>query len=192
MAYSGDMATVEKLDTLSVAEYLALEARSDTRHEYVDGVIYAMVGGSVRHNLVASTVLSMLRSHLRKSPCRVYMSDMKVQADTRFYYPDVMVSCGDLKPTATYESAPVLIVEVLSESTEAKDRLEKLVAYQSISSLTEYVLIAQDKMQVEIYLRDETNWSRRICSYGDTLRFESIEFECPIEQIYEDVVQSLK
>lgn len=185
------MSTVEKFDTLSVAEYLTQEERSDTRHEYVDGVIYAMVGGSVRHNLIASTVLSMLRSHLRNNPCRAYMSDMKVQADTKFYYPDVMVACRELDFTATYESAPVLIVEVLSESTEAKDRLEKLVAYQRISSLTEYVLISQDKMQVEIYRREQTTWSRTICSYGDRVHFESVELECPVEQIYEDVVASL-
>jgi len=186
------MSTVEKFETLSVAEYLALEGRSDTRHEYVDGVIYAMVGGPVRHNLVAASLLSMLRSHLRNSPCRVYMSDMKVQAGTRFYYPDVMVSCEKLNLTATYESAPVLIVEVLSESTEARDRLEKLVAYQSISSLTEYVLVSQDKIQGEAYLRGQTGWSRAICSYGDRLHFESIAFECPIELIYEDVLESLR
>ena len=147
--------------------------------------------GSLPHNLIAASLLFTLRSHLRGSPCRAYMSDMKVQAGTRFYYPDVMVSCGKLHPTATYESAPVLIVEVLSESTEARDRLEKLVAYQSISSLTEYVLVSQDKIQVETYLRGEPGWSRTICSYGDRLHLESIGFECQIERIYEDVLDSL-
>ncbi len=185
------MSTVKKLDVLSIADYLTLEERGNVRHEYVDGFVYNVVGGSARHNLIASTSLSRLRQHYRGKPCRVYMSDMKVQIGTKFYYPDVMVVCGEFDPTAKFETAPVLILEVLSESTEAKDRLEKLVAYQKLPSLQEYVLVAQDKVKIECYRRNDDAWQIESYSHGDECRFVSVNYRCPIETIYEDIVNSV-
>jgi Uma2 family endonuclease len=180
------MAVIEKIKRISVEEYLEGEKTSDVRHEYVDGAVYAMVGASALHNLIAGSLFTAFRDHLRKSPCRVFMSDMKVRVDDVFYYPDLLVTCGAIDPGAYYQTAPVLIVEVLSESTEARDRLEKRLAYQRIESLEEYALVAQDKMMIEIFRRNPDGWELETYSYGDRVRFVSIGLEIPIERLYED------
>ncbi|OGO29018.1 MAG: hypothetical protein A2W33_07445 [Chloroflexi bacterium RBG_16_52_11] len=182
------MALTEKLRPITVQEYLEGEKRSDIRHEYVAGAVYAMAGASGLHNLIALGVATALRSHLRGKPCHVFMSDMKVRVDDAFYYPDLVVVCGDIDPGAYYQTTPTLIVEILSESTEARDRLEKRLAYQRFEGLREYILIAQDKVRVEVYRRIEDGWQLEILSYGDRVRFTSIGFEAPIEQLYEDVL----
>ncbi len=182
------MALVEKLHPITVEEYLEGEKGSDVRHEYVAGAVYAMAGASGLHNLLALTFAAGLRQHLRGSPCRVFMSDMKVRVRDAFYYPDLVVVCGAIDAGAYYQSAPTLIVEILSESTEARDRLEKRLAYQSLESLQEYVLVTQDKMRVEIYRRVEDGWQLEPYSYGDRVRFASIHYEAAIEQLYEDVL----
>jgi Uma2 family endonuclease len=140
----------ENQDIRITAEaYLALENNSDIKHEFVSGYLYAKVGSSRAHNLLALAFASSIRSHLAGSGCRVYISDMKVYAKTRedevFYYPDVMVSCDEQPPSEYYEKNPRLIVEVSSDSTESKDRLEKLNIYPKIESLQEYVLVSQKK-----------------------------------------------
>ena len=182
------MSVVSKLERITVDEYLDGEERGDVRHEYVDGVIYAMVGASVRHNLITGGLFSLLYRQLRGSSCYVFQSDMKVRVDQAFYYPDIVVTCGDLDPGARYLSDPVLIAEVLSPSTEAKDRLEKMVSYQSLPSLKEYLLVAQDKVLVEILRRIDTGWQIETCSYGDRLNLESVGVDAPVEAIYEDVM----
>ena len=182
------MALVEKLRPITVEEYLEGEKRSDVRHEYVAGTVYAMAGASGLHNLLAIAFAAGLRQHLRGSPCRVFMSDMKVQVRDAFYYPDLVVVCGAIDAGAYYQTAPTLVVEILSESTEARDRLEKRLAYQSLESLKEYVLVAQDKMRVEVYRRVEDGWQLETYSYGDRVRFASIHYETAIEQLYEDVL----
>lgn len=105
-----------------------------------------------------------------------------------YYYPDLVVVCGAIDPGAYYQTAPALIVEVLSESTEARDRLEKRLAYQRIESLREYVLVAQDKMRVEVYPHVEDGWQLETYSYGDRVRFTSIGLDTTIEQLYEGVL----
>lgn len=182
------MALVEKLHPISVEEYLKGEKGSDVRHEYVAGAVYAMAGASGLHNLIALAFATSLRQHLRGSPCHVFMSDMKVRVRDAFYYPDLLVVCGTIDAGAYYQTAPTLIVEILSESTEARDRLEKRLAYQSLESLKEYVLVTQDKMRVEVYRRIEDGWQIETCSYGDRVRFASINYETEIEQLYEDVL----
>jgi Uma2 family endonuclease len=182
------MALTEKLHPVTVEEYLEGEKRSDVRHEYVSGTVYAMAGASGLHNLIALTVATGLRDRLRGSSCRVFMADMKLRVDDAFYYPDLVVVCGPIDPGAYYQTAPTLIVEILSESTEARDRLEKRLAYQKIESLREYVLVAQDRMRVEVYRRIEDGWQLETYSYGDRVRFASVSYEAPIEQLYEDVL----
>lgn len=182
------MALVEKLRPITVEEYLEGEKGSDIRHEYVAGAVYAMAGASGLHNLLALAFATGLRQHLRSSPCRVFMSDMKVRVRDAFYYPDLVVVCGAIDAGAYYQSVPTLIVEILSESTEARDRLEKRLAYQSLESLQEYVLVTQDKMRVEVYRRIEDGWQIETYSYGDRVRFASIHYEAAIEQLYEDVL----
>jgi Uma2 family endonuclease len=116
------------------------------------------------------------------------MSDMKVRVDNVFYYPDVMVVCSPVNPDSLFQTDPVLIVEILSKSTESKDRLEKLVAYQSIPTVKEYVLVSQDKVSIDIYRRDGENWELESLSYGDTIKFESIDLTIDAEAIYEQVL----
>lgn len=185
------MGTVQKVEPLSIENYLELEQRGEVRHEYVNGATYAMVGGTARHNQIASTIFSALRSHLQKKPCTVFISDMKVRVDNVFYYPDVMVVCSPIKPNSLFQTEPVLIVEVLSKSTESKDRLEKLVAYQSIPTVKEYALVSQDKVSVDIYRRDGENWELESLSYGDSVKFVSVNLTIDAEAIYEQVLGTL-
>ena len=183
------MALTEKLHPIAVEEYLEGEKRSDVRHEYVAGAVYAMAGANALHNLVAGSLFAAIRNHLRGSPGHVFMADMKVRVDDAFYYPDLVVVRGAIDPGAYYQTAPTLIVEILSESTEARDRIEKRLAFQRIESLREYVLVAQDKMRVEVYRRIEDGWQLETYSYGDRVRLVSINnYEVPIEQLYEDVL----
>ena len=128
---------------LTSEQYLQMEEHSIVKHEYVDGQILAMAGASDAHVTIAGNLFTLLRSHVRGSGCRVYISDMKARIESlnRFYYPDVMVTCDpNDQETPTYKRFPILIVEVLSESTEAFDRGDKFADYQEITSLHEYVL----------------------------------------------------
>lgn len=148
---------------ISPEEYLSLERRAEFKSEYFDGVVYAMAGGSERHNLIAANVIIALGTQLRDRPCRVYTSDLKVRVPNskRFFYPDVSVICGETRFADEVKDVilnPVLVVEVLSESTEAFDRGKKFSSYQQIESLREYLLVAQDEFVVEHYLRQEDGW----------------------------------
>jgi Uma2 family endonuclease len=179
------MSILRKIEPLSVEDYLAMEQQSDVRHEYVGGMILDMVGSTERHNMIALNLASLLRQHLRGRGCRVFVSDMKVRVDDVFYYPDVMVVCGSPTPMALFQTDPIIIAEVLSDSTESRDRLEKLVAYQSLSTLQEYILLSQDKIRAEIYRHMADGWQRETMIIGDTVRIESIRFDTAIENLYE-------
>lgn len=146
----------------SVTEYLEAESRSEVRHEYIDGQIFAMAGGSKAHNIITLNIASRLRSQLRDISFDVFMSDMKVmlktvyQNKTVFYYPDVLITCSPEDRDNYVVNYPCVIFEVLSPSTEVSDRREKLINYQTISSLQEYVLVLQDKIKIEVYRQDST------------------------------------
>jgi len=132
----------------TVKEYLALEGDSTVRHEYVAGMIYAHAGGTSRHNAIATNVLAALWNAARGGPCRVYGSDMRLRAaDDVFYYPDVMVVCGDNEAgdEALYQHAPCLVVEVTSPSTEPIDRREKAFTYRKMPSLQAYLVVDQNR-----------------------------------------------
>jgi Uma2 family endonuclease len=177
---------------ISSQAYIKLENKSDIKHEFVGGYIYAMVGASRAHNLIAHALSSTIRSHIAGSGCRVYISDMKLYAKTKedevFYYPDIMVSCDDNPPSDYFEDKPKLIVEVLSESTESKDRLEKLNVYTKIPSLLEYVLVSQNKACVDIYRNIDNSWLLNTYVSGETVLLDSIGLSIPIETIYTDVL----
>jgi Uma2 family endonuclease len=177
-----------KMSSLSAEEYLEGELHSEVKHELVGGHAYAMVGASNIHNLVSGALFAALRQHLKGSPCRTFMSDMKVRVGDDFYYPDLVVTCRPATGTYYYVIDPVLIVEVLSPTTERQDRLEKRLAYQHLPNLREYVLIAQDKMQVEVHRRIEDGWEIERCGERDELRFESVDLTIPLTEIYQDVM----
>ncbi len=183
------------LTYLSVEEYLQGEESSPIRHEYLGGQIFAMSGGSKEHNLIAGNIYSRLRSHLRGGSCSVFMSDMKVKIKTAdrtndlFYYPDVVVTCDQTESDRFFVNYPCLIVEVLSPSTEALDRREKRLNYQTLDSLQEYILVSQEKTEVEVYRQDtQGNWTVETLDGDDTLAFESVGLTLTMAEIYEDVL----
>jgi Uma2 family endonuclease len=186
------MSTIKNVEPLSVEDYLDMEEQGKERHEYMHGLTYAMVGGTARHNLITSAISSTLRTHLKEQPCTVFMSDMKVRVEEVFYYPDVMVVCKPIDPESLFQTEPVLLVEVLSKSTEAKDRLEKLVAYQSIPSVIEYILVSQDKVSIDIYRREGAGWLLESIRDGDQVNLNSVKYSATIEFFYEDVINSFK
>ena len=116
------MTSVKDEKWLSIEEYLALEEKSQIQHEYVDGRLFAMTGGTQRHATLSSNIWRMLSDHLKGSPCRAYSHNLKVQADERVYYPDVVVTCAKRDDDSLFAQEPVLIVEVLSPSTGSTDR----------------------------------------------------------------------
>ena len=178
--------------TISVDEYLSGEQSSDIRHEYDNGYVVAMVGASRAHNLITLSLASTIRQKLKGTPCRTYASDMKVRIQTKendlFYYPDVMVSCDQSPLSEYYEEKPTLIIEVLSPSTETRDRLEKLAAYTRISTLKEYFTVAQDRVEVRRYALVDSEVVMTLYQDGDAVEFSSIGLSIPVKEIYEDAV----
>ena len=178
---------------LTLEEYLQMEEKSDIKHEYIDGEIYAMAGASDPHVTVALNLASSLRSHVRGSGCRVYISDMKAQIEklNRYYYPDVMVTCDERdKETSGSKKYYSLIVEVLSESTESFDRGDKFADYQLVETLQEYVLINTKRRRVECFRRSTQGlWILQTYTpEQQSFELKSIGFEGTIEDLYEDVV----
>ena len=155
------MSLTRSQQLVSVQEYLEGEKDSPIRHEYVDGYVYAMAGLSDRHNRISLNVASRLSQHLVDDPCEVFTSDMKLKvAASVYYYPDVTVCCDSPPPDPYFRSQPVLIVEVMSASTERIDHHEKLVAYKRLDSLGEYVLISQDQVRIEVHRRLRGEWQQ--------------------------------
>lgn len=144
----------------TVAEYLELERASDVRHEFHDGEILAMAGGSVKHSRIASNTLIAVGGALRGKPCQPHGSDLKVsiRAEDRFVYPDITIICGEpkLDPRASQGEAitnPKVVVEVLSPTTERYDRTKKFEYYRSLDSLEEYVLVSSEEPRIESFFR---------------------------------------
>lgn len=178
-------------------EYLEWEEQQELRYEYVDGVVYAkdeiygMTGGTLAHNDIALNLYSALRSSMRTKGCRVNVADVKVQtAETgAFFYPDLLISCDPRDKSASkFVRFPCLIAEILSPSTESYDRGAKFAQYRRLESLREYVLISSEKISVDIFrLNDSQKWELTPYAAGEIVQFTSIDFECSIELLYEDV-----
>lgn len=146
-------------------EYLQGEIPAETRHEYVGGVVYAMAGAKNRHNRIAGNILIELGVQLRTHHCQPFNSDTKVRirngGDVRFYYPDAMVVCDENGPDEVFQDHPVVLFEVLSESTTRTDREEKLRAYQTIKTLRVYAILESDRIGITCYERagEEQDWT---------------------------------
>ncbi|QKD82429.1 Uma2 family endonuclease [Thermoleptolyngbya sichuanensis A183] len=180
---------------ISPEEYLQLEAQSAIKHEYRDGEIYAMAGANDAHVTIAGNIFALLRGHVRGTGCRVFISDMKARIEARncYYYPDVMVTCDPRdQQNETFKQFPRLIVEVLSDSTEAFDRGDKFADYQLLESLEEYVLINTRHQRVECFRRNEAGlWVLQYYTPDtETFHLESLNFTDTISALYEDVVIS--
>jgi Uma2 family endonuclease len=174
------------------AEYLALEEKAEFRSEFDDGVIVAMAGGSLNHQQITANLTVFLDLKLRKKKCRVLASEMKiwVEANRKFYYPDITVLCEKPKfhkqRNDTIEN-PKLLVEVLSESTEAKDRGEKFFGFRSLESVEEYVLVSQDKHLVEKFTKQNDGSWKYLATIGieSEVYFESVEETLKLSEIYD-------
>jgi Uma2 family endonuclease len=183
-------------------EYLAFERDGEERHEYLDGVIYAMAGESEAHGLICTNLTATLVSQLRGTPCRVLSKDIKVRSgpyrpETRkgmWSYPDLVVVCGASQYHDQRQDVllnPTVLVEVLSPSTAAFDRSEKWERYRTwLPSLTAYVLVAQDTPRVEYYLRlDDASWRFAIVhGEGATFALPSIGCTVPLVDVYDRIV----
>ncbi len=177
---------------VSALDYLAFEREAPERHELIDGEIVDMSGGTREHSLISTNLARELGNALKRSPCQVFNTDLRVrveaQGDVLYTYPDLSVACeapeledehGDtlLNPTALFE--------VLSDSTEGYDRGEKFARYRTIPSLREYVLVAQKKVQVEHFHRqDDGGWLLRVLGPGDHLALPSLGCEIAVDEIY--------
>jgi Uma2 family endonuclease len=152
------MSALKRPVLLSIAEYLAGERESDRKHEFVGGVVYAMAGGNNRHNTIAVNLIAALSTGLRGQPCQAFNSDTKVRINfpdhTRFYYPDAMVVCAPNPETDDFQDQPVLVAEVLSESTRRTDLTEKRDAYLTLASLKVLMLVEPDQPAVTVHRRD--------------------------------------
>ncbi len=185
------MASVPKYH-ITPEEYLAVERKAEFKSEYIDGVIYALAGGSQRHSLLAVNISTSLSVQLRGRSCRVYNSDLKVTTPNlqRYFYPDISVVCGETAVVDDREDVvlnPILIVEVSSESTAAFDRGKKFLSYQQIDSLQEYVLVSQDEILIEGYARQGNDaWLyTKVSGLEGTLTLPSIQCELELKDVYD-------
>jgi Uma2 family endonuclease len=177
--------------SIGIDDYLQGEQQSQIRHEYVAGRVFAMAGAGETHNRIAGNLFFHLRAATRGTPCGVFISDMKVRVTAHevFYYPDVILTCDPTDREPLYKTAPCLIAEVLSKSTEAIDRREKLLAYRALPSLRYYLLVSQDRPLVELYRREpDGGWRVDVCEDG-ALAFDcgGLELRLTLADLYEDV-----
>ena len=185
------MIAVPNYSKISPEEYFAWEAKQEIRYEYINGEVFAMAGGTIDHSTIAANLIALLRPHVRGKNCRVLGSDAKVgiSKNGEFFYPDLLVTCDDRdRNSAKAVFYPTLIIEVLSPSTEAYNRGGKFARYRQLTSLCEYVLISSEQVNVEAFrLNERHKWE--LTSYGecDLVQFASVDFECAIASIYEDV-----
>lgn len=183
------MSQALKQELISFEDYLEGERDVPFRSEYIDGYVYAMAGASERHNTIAGTLYANIEMNL-KDGCRSWQSDMKVighhQGQDFSYYPDIMAACGENTGDQYARTNPLLIVEVLSPSTERIDLSEKLNNYISIESLLEYVVVSQNTPYLRVFRR-RCNWLTESYYADDTVNLESVGLEIKVEQIYRRV-----
>jgi Uma2 family endonuclease len=175
-------------------EYLRLERQSEYKSEYVNGEIFAMTGASHKHNLVAGNIFGELRQQLKGRQCEAYVGDMrvKVTATGLYTYPDVVVVCGEPKFEDEYVDTllnPTLLVEVLSQSTERYDRIAKSSYYRTLDSLAEHLLVAQDEIRVEQYVKQANGqWLLFECgSIDKVVELPSISCSLALRDVYDKV-----
>ena len=183
------MTAQRRHDYITVDEWQALEqANPDVKYEYIDGQIYLMSGGSLAHSRIGSNVVRTLEDELENTSCYAYNSDASVRlSETRYTYPDASVSC-DPRDVPTTEQmriqTPRVIVEVLSDSTEGKDRLKKAHLYHACPSIQEYMLVATRYQAVEVQRRTGNEWTVHVFGPGDEVELTSISVKFPLSALY--------
>ena len=173
---------------LTPKEYFAWEEQQLEKHEYIDGKVYAMSGGSVNHGRIAIRFTALFNAHLDDSTCIVGNSDIKINiVETQNYtYPDASVTCDERdKSTPNYFAYPCLIVEVLSKSTEAYDRGGKFRMYRQNPVLIDYLLVSSTSIEIDLYHKNDVgDWIILNYQAGDTIELKSINLSFSIEQVY--------
>jgi len=186
------VATRENSPQLTPEQYFVWEEQQLEKYEYIDGEVYAMGGGTVNHGRIAIRFTAMLDAHLENSSCITGNSDIKVNiADSQSYtYPDVSVTCDQRDKAATqYISYPCLIVEVLSDSTEAYDRGGKFRRYQKNPALKDYLLVSSTRIEIDLYHKNDAGeWVITNYVEGDMVKLNSVGLEFTVEQIYRNLV----
>ncbi|WP_019501571.1 Uma2 family endonuclease [Pseudanabaena sp. PCC 6802] len=175
---------------MTAEEYLAWEPTQEGRHEYWDGEVVAMSGGTRNHNRVSGNFFNLLDNALVDRPCDVYIVDVKVQVEPgrKYFYPDVVVTCDDRDRDTQIVQFPCLVVEVLSPSTEAIDRGIKFAKYRQFATLQEYILVQVEQPGVEVFRRNERGqWVLSEYALGDRLHLESVGVELAIADLYRQV-----
>jgi Uma2 family endonuclease len=178
----------------TVEEYLQMEAVATYKHEYHDGEIIPMAGGTIQHGEIGGNAYVALKKALKRTPCKTFNSDVAVAInDFSYVYPDASVVCGEFKMGILNQNAianPTLIVEVLSETTSDYDKGGKFDRYRSIASFAEYILIEQSKIEVSVYSKLENNhWNLQIFdNINDIIALKSVDCEIQLKDIYEDVI----
>jgi Uma2 family endonuclease len=173
----------------TVDEYFAFEETADTRHEYLDGQLYALAGASARHNRIVKNLIRHIDDPAEAQGCELSFSEMKLQVTDRlYYYPDLMVSCDSEDDHPLFRRNPCLVVEILSPSTEAHDRREKLFAYRQIESLQAYVMVWQDKMRVQRHYRTASGeWANAEVSGTGLVPVPCPDLTLTLDDIYRGV-----
>jgi Uma2 family endonuclease len=189
------MARLARRQQYSFTQYLELEEASNTKHEYFEGEIYAMAGGTPEHAAICAATTVALGTRLRAAggACRVFSSDLRVRvAKTGLCtYPDVSVVCHELvrdPESHTTVVNPALLVEVLSDSTEAYDRGEKLEQYQQIPSLAAILLVSHRERRVDVFRRDDGGWLAATARGGDVIALEHLGCSLPVDEIYDGIL----
>jgi Uma2 family endonuclease len=182
----------EKETYITPEIYLAIEMLSDTRSEYLNGEVFAMVGTSSMHNIVVLNIAQTLRNLLRGSPCQIFAIDIKLRVETAnaYFYPDLMVTCSDADRRSNFiKTEPTLVIEVLSPSTALFDRDKKFASYRQLPSLQEYVLVDTAQESIECYRRaTQGEWIMHPYSAGESVTLSSLNLSFPIEAAYQDVL----
>jgi Uma2 family endonuclease len=183
------MSAAEPLGTMSYAEYLAFERDAEVKHEYVNGRVYAMAGGSTEHSRLQARLVAELTLALGDRPCEVFTSDLRVRVlETGLStYPDVSVICGRIDRAIDDHHAatnPSLLAEVLSDGTEGRDRGEKWRHYQRIPSLQTYLLLSQTEPRVEVYRRAGDVWQYESAGPGERLRLDDHGLHLDVDALY--------
>ena len=186
------MSAALKWNLISVPEYLARELVAQTKHEYLGGVVHAMAGARIGHNIITGNIFASLHTRLRGKKCRPYNSDTKVRIETpghpRFYYPDVSVACGPILPGSSFLGDPTVIFEVLSRSTRGLDMGEKKDAYHTIPSLRAYVVVEQESALAVVFRRTDAGFVREVYEgLATAVRLGEIDTELPLSEVYDGV-----
>ncbi|MCT7965454.1 Uma2 family endonuclease [Laspinema sp. D1] len=186
------MIAVKSDHSISPEEYLERERHSPIKHEYLDGDVYAMAGTSKSHNIISLNLALLLRTGLKSSPCQTFIADIKVNIANEkcYFYPDLVVTCNDEDDLNAYAvTAPTVIIEVLSESTESFDRGKKFQYYRTIPSLQDYILVSSQDYAVEIFHRMEGDrWMLETYQGLEAIaRIASLDLNIPLAEIYATV-----